>query len=71
MRHAVSEKISFLNTLAQQSDVQTKTDKLTGSEIEAERDDAVVAVFHGLRAEGFGASKTLARWKNRLLDRRH
>lgn len=59
----------FLDTLAEQSDAQVKTDNLSGSEILAKRDEALVAVLQGLRDQGFGAGETLARWEQGLRDR--
>lgn len=59
----------FLDTLAEQSDAQVRTDNLTGSDIVAKRDEALVAVLQGLRDQGFGAGETLALWEQGLRDR--
>ncbi|WFU80535.1 3-hydroxyacyl-CoA dehydrogenase NAD-binding domain-containing protein [Bradyrhizobium sp. CIAT3101] len=59
----------FLDTLAEQSDAQVKADNLSGCEMLAKRDEALVAVLQGLRDQGFGAGETLARWEQGLRDR--
>lgn len=59
----------FLDTLAAQSDAQVKSDNLSGAEILAKRDEALVAVLQGLRDQEFGAGETLARWEQGLKDR--
>ncbi|MGY4489731.1 3-hydroxyacyl-CoA dehydrogenase [Bradyrhizobium sp. LM3.2] len=59
----------FLDTLAEQSDAQVKSDNLSESDILAKRDEALVAVLQGLRDQGFGAGETLARWEQGLRDR--
>ncbi|MCC8958647.1 thioesterase family protein [Bradyrhizobium sp. Pear77] len=58
---------AFLDKLAEQSDSQAEN--LTIPELERKRDDCLVAVLQGLRAQGCGAGETLARWEQRLLDR--
>lgn len=59
----------FLDKLAQQSDSQARTENLTLSELEQKRDDCLVAVLQGLRAQSYGAGETLARWEQALRDR--
>lgn len=60
---------AFLEKLAEQSDAQAATENLTVAELEEKRDDGLVAVLQGLRAQGFGAGETLARWERGLRDR--
>ncbi|UWU81497.1 3-hydroxyacyl-CoA dehydrogenase NAD-binding domain-containing protein [Bradyrhizobium huanghuaihaiense] len=60
---------AFLSKLVEQADAQTKADNLTIAELEQKRDDCLTAVLQALRAEGFGAGETLARWEQRLRDR--
>ncbi|WP_235984187.1 3-hydroxyacyl-CoA dehydrogenase NAD-binding domain-containing protein [Bradyrhizobium australiense] len=57
---------AFLDKLGEQSDAQAEN--LTVSELEQKRDDCLVAVLQGLRAQGYGAGETLARWEQRLRD---
>ncbi|WP_051057116.1 3-hydroxyacyl-CoA dehydrogenase NAD-binding domain-containing protein [Bradyrhizobium yuanmingense] len=59
----------FLERLAEQSDAQVKKDNLTISEIETKRDECLVAILEGLRAQRYGAGETLALWESTLLDR--
>ncbi|MGY3287061.1 hypothetical protein ACVWWP_000128 [Bradyrhizobium sp. LM3.6] len=49
----------FLDTLAEQSDAQVKSDNLSESDILAKRDEALVAVLQGLRDQGFGRGRDL------------
>ncbi|MHC1950475.1 3-hydroxyacyl-CoA dehydrogenase, partial [Bradyrhizobium sp. UFLA06-06] len=58
---------AFLDKLAEQS--EARTDNLTIAELEQKRDDCLVAVLQGLRAQGHGAGETLARWEQGLYDR--
>lgn len=58
---------AFLDKLAQQSDAQAGN--LTIPELEQKRDDCLVAVLQGLRAQGYGAGETLAQWEQGLRDR--
>ncbi|WP_461195540.1 3-hydroxyacyl-CoA dehydrogenase NAD-binding domain-containing protein [Bradyrhizobium sp. UFLA06-06] len=53
--------------LDKQSDA--RDDNLTIAELEQKRDDCLVAVLQGLRAQGYGAGETLARWEQGLRDR--
>ncbi|WP_456840577.1 3-hydroxyacyl-CoA dehydrogenase NAD-binding domain-containing protein [Bradyrhizobium sp. USDA 4486] len=55
---------AFLDKLAKQSDA--RAEHLTNFELEQKRDDCLVAVLKGLRAEGYGAGETLARWEREL-----
>ena len=57
---------AFLEKVAGQSDAQARGRSV--AELERERDDALVAVLHALRAQGVGAGATLAAWERRLLD---
>ncbi|WP_247415262.1 3-hydroxyacyl-CoA dehydrogenase NAD-binding domain-containing protein [Bradyrhizobium sp. 159] len=59
---------AFLEKLAEQSDAQAATENLTPAELEEKRDDGLVAVLRGLRAQGYGAGETLARWERGLRD---
>ncbi|MGY3363376.1 3-hydroxyacyl-CoA dehydrogenase [Bradyrhizobium sp. GM2.4] len=59
----------FLDKLAMQSDLQASTENLTLPELEQKRDDCLVAVLQALRAQGYGAGETLARWEQGLRDR--
>ncbi|MET4359273.1 3-hydroxyacyl-CoA dehydrogenase [Bradyrhizobium sp. RT9b] len=59
----------FLDKLAEQSDSQARTENLTLPELEQKRDDCLVAVLQGLRAQNYGAGQTLARWEQGLRDR--
>ncbi|RXG91908.1 3-hydroxyacyl-CoA dehydrogenase NAD-binding domain-containing protein [Bradyrhizobium vignae] len=58
---------AFLDKLAEQS--ETQAGKLTIPELEQKRDDCLVAVLQGLRAQGYGAGETLALWEQGLRDR--
>lgn len=58
---------AFVDKLAEQSDA--RGDKLTASELEQKRDECLVAVLQGLRAQGYGAGETLALWEQGLRDR--
>ncbi|MET4046138.1 carnitine 3-dehydrogenase [Bradyrhizobium sp. RT6a] len=58
---------AFIDKLAEQSDAQAAN--LTIPELEQKRDDCLVAVLQGLRAQGYGAGETLARWEKGLRDR--
>ncbi|KRP88607.1 hypothetical protein AOQ73_27735 [Bradyrhizobium pachyrhizi] len=58
---------AFLDKLAEQSDAQAGN--MTIPELEQKRDDCLVAVLQGLRAQGHGAGETLARWEQGLRDR--
>ncbi|WP_051448472.1 3-hydroxyacyl-CoA dehydrogenase NAD-binding domain-containing protein [Bradyrhizobium sp. WSM1417] len=57
---------AFLNKLAEQSDA--RAENLSGSELERQRDDCLVAVLQGLRSQCYGAGETLARWEQGLRD---
>ncbi|MGY4230109.1 carnitine 3-dehydrogenase [Bradyrhizobium sp. USDA 4503] len=57
---------AFLNKLAEQS--ASRGENLTSLEIEQKRDDCYVAILQGLRAQGYGAGETLARWEQGLRD---
>lgn len=57
----------FLDRLAEQSD--TQTENLTIPDLEQKRDDCLVAVLQGLRAQSYGAGATVARWEQELRDR--
>ncbi|MGY4230298.1 carnitine 3-dehydrogenase [Bradyrhizobium sp. USDA 4503] len=57
---------AFLDKLAEQSDA--RGENLTSLEIEQKRDDCYVAILQGLRAQGYGAGETLARWEQGLRD---
>lgn len=59
----------FLDKLAEQSDSQARTENLTLAELEEKRDDCLIAVLQGLRAQSYGAGETLARWEQGLRDR--
>ncbi|MFF0458596.1 3-hydroxyacyl-CoA dehydrogenase NAD-binding domain-containing protein [Nocardia africana] len=59
---------TFLDRLAEQSGGQVAN--LTVTEFEHQRDDCLVGVLQGLRAQGYGAGETLARWENGLGDNR-
>ncbi|MDH2348947.1 3-hydroxyacyl-CoA dehydrogenase NAD-binding domain-containing protein [Bradyrhizobium sp. SSUT77] len=59
----------FLNELAEQSESQARTENLTLPELEEKRDDCLVALLQGLRAQRYGAGETLARWEQGLRDR--
>ncbi|MGY4319339.1 3-hydroxyacyl-CoA dehydrogenase NAD-binding domain-containing protein [Bradyrhizobium sp. JR3.5] len=58
---------AFLDKLAEQS--EERAENLTGLELEQKRDDCLVAVLQALRAQGYGAGETLARWEQGLRDR--
>jgi carnitine 3-dehydrogenase / betainyl-CoA thioesterase len=61
----------LLETICAQSDVQV-TEQAAGRsirELEALRDDCLVAVMHGLRTHDFAAGKTLATYEHALFDR--
>lgn len=57
---------AFLDKLAFQSDA--RAENMTVREFERKRDDCLVAVLQGLRAQGYGAGETLARWEQELRD---
>jgi len=56
----------FLDTIVAQSDAQA--DGRSIAELERWRDDALIAVLHGLRTQGAGAGATLSRWERSLRD---
>ncbi|WP_407114559.1 3-hydroxyacyl-CoA dehydrogenase NAD-binding domain-containing protein [Bradyrhizobium sp. LMG 9283] len=58
---------TFLDKLVEQSDA--RADNLTAPEFEQKRDDCLIAVLRGLRAERYGAGETLARWEQGLRER--
>jgi carnitine 3-dehydrogenase / betainyl-CoA thioesterase len=61
----------LLETICAQSDAQV-TEQAAGRsirELEALRDDCLVAVMHGLRTHDFAAGKTLATYEHALFDR--
>ncbi|MFK4496070.1 carnitine 3-dehydrogenase [Bradyrhizobium japonicum] len=58
---------SLLDKLAEQLDAQA--DNLTIAEFEQKRDDCLVAMLQGLRAQRTGAGETLYRWEQGLPDR--
>jgi carnitine 3-dehydrogenase len=57
----------FLDELAAQSDAQANGQSI--GELERRRDDCLVAILHGLRAQGAGAGETLATWEKALMGR--
>lgn len=57
----------FLDELAAQSDAQANGQSV--SELERRRDDCLVAILQGLRAQGAGAGETLATWERALMGR--
>lgn len=56
----------FVERLIAQSDAQVGT--RTVAELERTRDDCLVALLQGLRAQGVGAGETVAEWERALLD---
>jgi carnitine 3-dehydrogenase len=54
----------FLDKLAAQSDAQARGQSI--AELERTRDDCLVALLQGLRAQGVGAGETLAAWERDL-----
>ncbi|WFU71222.1 3-hydroxyacyl-CoA dehydrogenase NAD-binding domain-containing protein [Bradyrhizobium sp. CB2312] len=62
---------AFLDKLAEQTDERgdARAENLSSSELERKRDDCLVAVLQGLRAQGYGAGETVARWEKGLRDR--
>jgi carnitine 3-dehydrogenase len=58
---------AFLDELSAQSDEQAEGRSV--GELERLRDDCLVAVLQGLRAQDYGAGRTLAAWERGLLAR--
>lgn len=58
---------ALLDKLADQS--EARDDNQTKAELQQKRDDCLVAVLQGLRAQGHGAGETLARWETGLRAR--
>ncbi|MDA9535760.1 hypothetical protein ACM41_05620 [Bradyrhizobium sp. CCBAU 21362] len=58
---------AFVNKLVEQSEV--RAGNLPVPEFEQKRDDCMVALLKGLRAQGYGAGETVARWEQELRDR--
>lgn len=58
---------AFLDKLAEQS--EARDDNQAIPELQQKRDDCLVAVLQGLRAQGYGAGKTFSRWEKELRDR--
>jgi len=56
---------AFLDELAAQSDAQAQGRSV--GELERKRDDCLVALLHGLRAQDVGAGETLAGWERKLM----
>lgn len=59
---------AFLDKVAAQADALAKADPLPVS-TEHKREDLIVALLHGLRAQGYGPGETLARWEQGLRAR--
>ncbi len=59
----------LLDRLEQQSDAQAAGQSIR--ELERRRDDCLVAVLQGLRAQGYGAGEVVAEYERALLDRVH
>ncbi|WFU71218.1 3-hydroxyacyl-CoA dehydrogenase NAD-binding domain-containing protein [Bradyrhizobium sp. CB2312] len=55
---------AFIDKLAEQSDA--RSEKLTSAQLQQKRDECLVAVLQGLRAEGYGAGETFLRWEQAL-----
>jgi carnitine 3-dehydrogenase len=56
----------FLEKLASQSDAQARGQSI--AELERARDDCLVAILQGLKAQSAGAGETLAAWERQLMD---